>query len=75
MKVESLRKLFSLRDAIHLEPWSPVVIEMTWLGAAAAYFPPSTNVASGGLCSELLQLNSTDQERPKSVFTLPPVLS
>jgi hypothetical protein len=43
MKVESLQKLFSLRDAIHLEPRSPVVIEMTWLGAAAASFPPSAN--------------------------------
>jgi hypothetical protein len=34
MGVERLRKLFSLKDAVQMKLWSPVVIEMTWLGAA-----------------------------------------
>lgn len=35
MEVERLRKLFSLEDtAVQLELGSPVVIEMTWLGAS-----------------------------------------
>lgn len=40
MEVERLRKLFSLKDAIQLELRAPVVIEMTWLGAATAAHRP-----------------------------------
>lgn len=39
MEVERLRKLFSLKDTSQLELWSPVVIEMTWLGASTTLHP------------------------------------